>query len=98
MSQLHDDIDALIERVPYGKLFINLSTNAGKVTSMHATYMVSEGKYDSNILARYDIDKVIDMIQKEEKDGGAVTITLHPRKGIVSQITTQASDRITFKY
>ena len=98
MSDLHKDIDKLNAKVPYGKIFLTLSNNEEKTVSAHASYMSSIGKYSSNIMARYDIEKIIDQIERERKNGGAITITLHPRDGLVSQITVQNTDRMTFNY
>ena len=98
MSDLHKDIDKVVAKVPYGKTFWTLSHNEGHTVSAHASYLASIGKYGTNIEARYAIEKVIDEIERDRKNGGAITITLHPRDGLVTQITVQNTDRMTFNY
>lgn len=98
MSDIHEDIDKLREKVPFGKIFLTLSNNEYKTVSAHASFMSSVGKYSHNIQARYAIDKIFDEIEQQKKNGGAITITLHPKDGLVAQVTVQSTDRMTYNY
>lgn len=98
MNTFNQDISHLVSKVPYGKIFLTLSNNESKTVSAHASFLNSIGKYHTNIEARYAVEKIIDEIERDKKNGGAITITLHPRDGLVQQITRQDTDRMSFNY
>lgn len=85
------------ERVPYGKMFVTLSNNDGSTVSANATFVESIGKYSNNWDARMAIEKIIADIENTKKTGGAITITIHPLNGVVSQISVQNNSRYTIK-